>query len=100
MDMDDYSEVENRDGGFAESGKPFYLLNALSDLLMLPKDVLMDTSTRKEACTPILIKTVLVNATENFFPFEDFFFKKVSNTIISCFSALSHIQLNNHQEHP
>jgi hypothetical protein len=51
MDMDDYPEVENADGenGFAESRKPFYLLNALSDLLMLPKDVLMDTSTRKEA---------------------------------------------------
>lgn len=54
MDMDDYPDVENTDGenGFAESRKPFYLLNALSDLLMLPKDVLMDTSTRKEACTP------------------------------------------------
>jgi hypothetical protein len=98
MDMDDYPEVENRDGGFAESGKPFYLLNALSDLLMLPKDVLMDTSTRKEACTPILFKTVLVNATENFFALN--FFLKVSNTIISYFSALSHIQLINHQEHP
>ncbi|TVU51515.1 hypothetical protein EJB05_02948, partial [Eragrostis curvula] len=60
MDMDDYPEVANRDGenGFAESGKPFYLLNALSDLLMLPKDVLMDTSTRKEACAPVLFQTL------------------------------------------
>jgi hypothetical protein len=31
----------------------------LSDLLMLPKDVLMDTSSRKEAWTPILFKRVL-----------------------------------------
>jgi len=51
MDMDDYPEAENGNGenGFGESLKPFYHLNALSDLLMLPKDVLMDTSSRKEA---------------------------------------------------
>jgi hypothetical protein len=51
MDMDDYQELDNEGGenGFGESVKPFYHLNALSDLLMLPKDVLMDTSSRKEA---------------------------------------------------
>jgi hypothetical protein len=32
----------------------------LSDLLMLPKDVLMDTSTRKEAWTPIFLKIVII----------------------------------------
>jgi hypothetical protein len=50
MDIDDYAEVENGDGvnGISETRKPFYLLNALSDLLMIPKDVLMETTSRKE----------------------------------------------------
>jgi hypothetical protein len=41
---------------------------------MLPKDVLIDTSTRKEVCTQILFKTVLVNSTNYFCccSFEDF----------------------------
>ncbi|XP_077211937.1 uncharacterized protein LOC143847132 [Tasmannia lanceolata] len=42
--------------------KPFYLLNALSDLLMLPKDMLLDRSIRKEVCPTfdgLLIKRIL-----------------------------------------
>jgi hypothetical protein len=48
MDMDDYLEVQNGDGenGISEIRKPFYFLNALSDLLMIPKDVLIES--RKE----------------------------------------------------
>ncbi|XP_062202527.1 uncharacterized protein LOC133904900 isoform X2 [Phragmites australis] len=71
MDMDDYPEVENVDGetGFAESRKPFYLLNALSDLLMLPKDVLMDTSARKELC-PTFSSSIIKNILDLFVPDE------------------------------
>ncbi|XP_020523426.1 uncharacterized protein LOC18435123 isoform X2 [Amborella trichopoda] len=44
--------------------KTFHLLNALSDLLMLPKDILLDPSIRKEVCPTFgapLIKRVLCN---------------------------------------
>ena len=47
--LEDGEQGEDGDvrGGDAES-KSFLLLNALSDLLMLPKDMLMDRSIRKE----------------------------------------------------
>uniref|UniRef100_A0A6N2N8Y8 Dilute domain-containing protein n=2 Tax=Salix viminalis TaxID=40686 RepID=A0A6N2N8Y8_SALVM len=50
--------------------KPFLLLNDLSDLLMLPKDMLMDRSIRKEVCPSIslsLIKRILCNFTPDEF---------------------------------
>ncbi|KAI8002298.1 hypothetical protein LOK49_LG08G00794 [Camellia lanceoleosa] len=49
--------------------KSFHLLNALSDLMMLPKDMLLSQSTRKEVCRifgPPLIKRVV----NNFIPDE------------------------------
>lgn len=58
-------EDETRDATF----KSFYLLNALSDLMMLPKDMLLSRSTRKEVCPTFgasLIKRVL----DNFSPDE------------------------------
>nr|GEU59607.1 putative nucleolar protein gar2-related protein [Tanacetum cinerariifolium] len=50
--------------------KCFHLLNALSDLLMLPKDMLMDTSVRTEVCPSIslpLLKRILCNFTPDEF---------------------------------
>lgn len=54
MDADDSlqedkpgSQDDDRQSGDGES-KSFLLLNALSDLLMLPKDMLIDRSIRKE----------------------------------------------------
>ncbi|XP_016464063.1 uncharacterized protein LOC107787060 isoform X2 [Nicotiana tabacum] len=47
-----------------ESFKAFHLLNALSNLMMLPFEMLIDASTRKEVCPifgPALIKRVLTN---------------------------------------
>ncbi|KAL5581322.1 hypothetical protein UlMin_013764 [Ulmus minor] len=49
---------ERRDTSF----KSFYFLNALSDLLMLPKDMLLSSSIRKEVCPTFgapLIKRIL-----------------------------------------
>ncbi|KAL5648846.1 hypothetical protein ACJX0J_039655, partial [Zea mays] len=71
MDMDDYQELDNEGGenGFGESVKPFYHLNALSDLLMLPKDVLMDTSSRKELC-PTFSSSIIKNILDVFLPDE------------------------------
>lgn len=50
MDADDFiGEVENFESEVkTDEPKSFHLLNALSDLLMLPKDMLMDRSIRKE----------------------------------------------------
>ncbi|KAK2661508.1 hypothetical protein Ddye_000082 [Dipteronia dyeriana] len=72
-DDDDLLENENNDDENEErqdtSFKLFHLLNALSDLMMLPKDMLLSRSIRKEVCpafgTP-LIKRVL----DNFVPDE------------------------------
>ncbi|XP_044488126.1 uncharacterized protein LOC123212940 [Mangifera indica] len=52
------------------SSKAFHLLNALSDLMMLPSEMLVDSSTRKEVCPTFgveMIKRVL----DNFVP-DDF----------------------------
>lgn len=51
MDDDDSlkikdDDIDNNDGN--SSFKAFHLLNALSDLLMLPKDMLLSSSIRKE----------------------------------------------------
>ncbi|KAL4581530.1 hypothetical protein LXL04_006052 [Taraxacum kok-saghyz] len=42
--LTDLFGIDDDDGSF----KSFYLLNALSDLMMLPKDMLLDTTIRKE----------------------------------------------------
>lgn len=46
-DRDD-DDLDSNDGSQNTSFKPFHLLNALSDLLMLPKDMLLSASIRKE----------------------------------------------------
>ncbi|KAJ4904097.1 nucleolar protein gar2-related [Raphanus sativus] len=65
-DDDDHVESEGSDSG----SKAFVLLNELSDLLMLPKDMLMESSIREEICPSItlsLIKRVLCNFTPDEF---------------------------------
>lgn len=54
MDVDD-SPTDGNDQdddriSITVSFKSFHLLNALSDLLMLPKDMLLEKSIRKEVC--------------------------------------------------
>ncbi|XP_059668481.1 uncharacterized protein LOC132313633 isoform X2 [Cornus florida] len=76
MDADDAlkegehsGEDADKQGGDAEP-KCFHLLNALSDLLMLPKDMLIDRSIRAEVCPSIslpLIKRILCNFTPDEF---------------------------------
>ncbi|CAJ2628137.1 unnamed protein product [Trifolium pratense] len=62
-------ENENEDLKYESPFKPFPLLNALSDLMMLPFDMLADNSMRKEVCPRfgILIIKQVVN---NFVPDE------------------------------
>ncbi|GLT88259.1 hypothetical protein SLE2022_062930 [Rubroshorea leprosula] len=75
MDAGDSQEEEhNNDDDFTHGGegesKSFVLLNELSDLLMLPKDMLMDRSIRMEVCPSIslsLVKRILCNFTPDEF---------------------------------
>lgn len=67
---DDENSIEDdfRQGG--DETNPFQLLNALSDLLMLPKDMLMDRTVRTEVCPQIslpLVKRILCNFTPDEF---------------------------------
>ncbi|KAL0404954.1 UNVERIFIED_CONTAM: hypothetical protein Sradi_2136200 [Sesamum radiatum] len=69
MDADASAEEEKKsqdddDKRSTEEPKCFPLLNALSDLLMLPKDMLMDRTIRLEVCPSIsvpLVKRILCN---------------------------------------
>uniref|UniRef100_A0A0D9XY10 C2 NT-type domain-containing protein n=1 Tax=Leersia perrieri TaxID=77586 RepID=A0A0D9XY10_9ORYZ len=82
MDMDDYPDVEsgNGDNGAAELRKPFYLLNALSDLLMIPKDVLMETA---------IIKRIL----DGFVP-DDFCPDPVQHSLLKALELEDHLEGN------
>lgn len=46
--LEDNVDPVNNDGGRNTSFKTFHVLNALSELLMLPKDMLLSASVRKE----------------------------------------------------
>ncbi|CAH9108491.1 unnamed protein product, partial [Cuscuta europaea] len=59
-ELSDSSNTEDRRP--EESRKPFRLLNALSDLMMIPFEMLADPLTRKEVCptfSPSLVKIIL-----------------------------------------
>uniref|UniRef100_A0A0E0AXC1 Dilute domain-containing protein n=1 Tax=Oryza glumipatula TaxID=40148 RepID=A0A0E0AXC1_9ORYZ len=72
IDADD-SEEDGTDTGSERSAaesKSFQLLNELSDLLMLPKDMLVEKSIRKEICPSIglpLVTRILCNFTPDEF---------------------------------
>ncbi|CAH2073786.1 unnamed protein product [Thlaspi arvense] len=70
--------------------KPFHLLNELSDLLMLPKEMLVDSSTREEICPSIglsLIKRIVCNFTpDEFCPYP------VPGTVLEELNAQSIIE--------
>ncbi|KAE8661510.1 hypothetical protein F3Y22_tig00113725pilonHSYRG00707 [Hibiscus syriacus] len=67
---DDSNEVGNdKNAGYEASFKTFCLLNALSDLMMLPPDTLADPSTRKELC-PKFGAPLIIRVLNNFVPDE------------------------------
>lgn len=63
MDDDDSLDNENEHDADDErqdsSFKSFHLLNALSDLMMLPKDLLLSRSIRKEVRTRFLLALIV-----------------------------------------
>lgn len=66
----DQNICEDDGEGGADEPKCFHLLSALSDLLMLPKDMLMDRTIRMEVCPQIslpLVKRILCNFTPDEF---------------------------------
>ncbi|WCJ33938.1 hypothetical protein M5689_015269 [Euphorbia peplus] len=74
LDADDPVEEDKHDRDdvkkFNGQSKAFYLLNELSDLLMLPKDMVIDRTIRKEVCPSIdlsLVKRILCNFTPDEF---------------------------------
>lgn len=94
MDMDDYQELDNEGGenGFGESVKPFYHLNALSDLLMLPKDVLMDTSSREELC-PTFSSSIIKNILDVFLP-DEFCPDPIQGSLLQALELEDHLEVN------
>ncbi|TKY63089.1 DIL domain containing protein [Spatholobus suberectus] len=67
-DRDD-DDLDSNDGSQNTSFKSFHLLNALSDLLMLPKDMLLSASIRKEVC-PMFSASLIKRILDNFVPDE------------------------------
>ncbi|KAL6644570.1 hypothetical protein ACP70R_016178 [Stipagrostis hirtigluma subsp. patula] len=72
LDADDSEDIGNDDDErrHATGSKSFQLLNELSDLLMLPKDMLLEKSIRKEVCPSIglpLVTRILCNFTPDEF---------------------------------
>ncbi|KAJ6408183.1 hypothetical protein OIU84_011486 [Salix udensis] len=81
------SEGDDRRHGDTKS---FLLLNDLSDLLMLPKDMLMDPSIRQEVCPSIglpLIKRILCNFTP-----DEFWPDPVSGAVLEALNAESIVE--------
>ncbi|XP_022776286.1 uncharacterized protein LOC111317981 [Durio zibethinus] len=67
---EDSKEVgDDKNAGSEASFKAFCLLNALSDLMMLPSDMLVDRSTRKEVC-PKFSAPLIGRVLNNFVPDE------------------------------
>ncbi|CAL1391488.1 unnamed protein product [Linum trigynum] len=66
---DDPDEDDDRQD---TSFKSFYLLNALSDLMMLPKDLLLSRTIRKEVCptfgTPLIKRILYSFVSDEFYP--------------------------------
>ncbi|KAJ7972257.1 Nucleolar gar2-like protein [Quillaja saponaria] len=88
---DDHCNSED-DDGWGGGGKPksFLLLNALSDLLMLPKDMLIDRQVRLEVCPSIslpLIKRILCNFTP-----DEFCPDPVPGTVLEALNAESVVE--------
>ncbi|KAE9619867.1 hypothetical protein Lal_00040285 [Lupinus albus] len=67
--LEDKDDPDNNDERQNISLKSFNILNALSDLLMLPKDMLLHASIRKEVC-PMFSASLVKKILHNFVPDE------------------------------
>ncbi|KAG4927910.1 hypothetical protein JHK82_053602 [Glycine max] len=78
------SENDEKQGGDGEP-KSFVLLNDLSDLLMLPKDMLIDRNIRQEVC-PTIILSLIIRVLCNFTP-DEFCPDPVPGTVLEALNA-------------
>ncbi|GLT38405.1 hypothetical protein SLA2020_126610 [Shorea laevis] len=86
-EVDNEVEDDQNEGSEASTFKAFSLLNALSDLLMLPSEMLADKSTRKEVC-PKFSAPLIMRVLDCFVP-DEFSPKPVPETV---FKALDEDQ--------
>ncbi|CAN1173056.1 hypothetical protein LINPERPRIM_LOCUS9016 [Linum perenne] len=89
-DDNEISEFDDDDDRQYIKPKCFNLLNDLSDLLMLPKDLLIDRSVRKEVCPSIglpLVKRILCNFTP-----DDFCPDAVPGAVLEALNANSIVE--------
>lgn len=76
----------------AASMKPFYLLNALSDLLMLPKDMLLERTIRKEVC-PAFSSTIVKQILDGFLP-DEFCPDPIPDDVLEALESEDHLESN------
>ncbi|KAF3330912.1 hypothetical protein FCM35_KLT04266 [Carex littledalei] len=69
---------------------PFRLLNALSDLLMLPKDMLLETSVRKEVC-PTFSSSIIKRVLDGFVT-DEFCPEPISENILVALESKDHLE--------
>ncbi|XP_038717962.1 uncharacterized protein LOC120011024 isoform X2 [Tripterygium wilfordii] len=96
----EHDVTENEEVRQDTSFKSFHLLNALSDLMMLPKDMLLSRSVRKEVCptfgTP-LIKMVLDNFVPDEFcpdPIPDDVFEAINSETLEAEDSVTNFPLS------
>lgn len=91
MDDDDLPEDEDGEANngnglnYDSSFKPFYLLKSLSDLMMLPKDLLLSESIRREVC-PTFDAQVIKRVLEIFVP-DEFCSDRIPNAVFEALDA-------------
>ncbi|XP_057740580.1 uncharacterized protein LOC130957751 [Arachis stenosperma] len=99
MEDDDDHPVKEKDDNEKNnekqitSFKSFNLLNALSDLLMLPKDMLLSASVRKEVC-PMFSATLIKKILDSFVP-DEFCTDPVPPTVFDALNSESDTQEGN-----
>lgn len=82
-------EVEYVDEGRKDSSfESFHHLSALSDLMMLPKDMLLSRSIRKEVC-PMFTASLIKRVLDNFVP-DEFFPEPIPDVVLEALEAEVH----------
>ncbi|XVF13936.1 hypothetical protein REPUB_Repub09cG0012800 [Reevesia pubescens] len=87
-DDDSVGDEKDQDDGDERqdtSLKSFHLLNALSDLMMLPKDMLLSRPIREEVC-PTFGATLIKRVLDNFVP-DDFCLDPVPDVVLKALEA-------------
>ncbi|KAJ3671493.1 hypothetical protein LUZ60_007572 [Juncus effusus] len=92
IDMDESKQDSNGKGEISPSFVPFHLLNALSDLLMLPKDMLLETSVRKEVC-PTFSSSIIKRVLDGFIT-DEFCPVPISEDVLNALQSKDHLEPN------